>query len=385
VLFRSGGGTQGLRESLTFDPKPACDISFGVDIGLDLLAIVSPGSINIEYILTTSYVITEDIIVDFTHSLGTTTGNNILINGSVTIPANEISGSTFVTISEDFGILNGESLFSNVSATPAFLSNNIDFTFESEFISPTPTPSVTQTSTQTPTQTITPSFTSTPTITPTQTITPTNPCIEYLTDELGNFILTEDGDYIISERNPCVTPTPTPSPTNPCVQFLTDELGNLIITEDGDYIISEINTCVSPTPTNTSTPTPTTTPSVTGTLTPTPTNTITPTESEPPTPTPPHTQTPTNTETPLPTQTPSSTPPTNYWEITNCNAVINIIVNFGAYVPNQGEIYNLTMVGYIPPNNWNCWQVVGTSAGPPNMSIQTINSGPWGDCPSCPR
>ena len=368
-----GGGTQGLRESLTFEPKPSCDISFGVDIGFDLLAIVSPGSINIEYILTTSYVVNEDIIVDFTHSLGTITGNNLLITDSVTIPANEISGSTFITISEDFGILNGESLFDNVGTTPAFLSNNIDFTFESEFIYPTPTPSVTQT----------PTITST--ITPTQTITPTNPCIEYLTDELGNFILTEDGDYIISERNPCVTPTPTPSPTNPCVQFLTDELGNLIITEDGDYIISEINTCVSPTPTNTSTPTPTTTPSVTGTLTPTPTNTITPTESETPTPTPTNTQTPTNTETPLPTPTPSPTPPTNYWEITNCNAVINIIVNFGAYVPNQGEIYNLTMVGYLPPNNWNCWQVVGTNAGPPNLSVQTINSGPWGDCPSCPR
>jgi hypothetical protein len=88
--------------------------------------------------------------------------------------------------------------------------------------------------------------------------------------------------------------------------------------------------------------------------------------------------------TPTPTPTPSSTPPTNYWEITNCSSVFNIIVNFGTYVPNQGEIYNLTMVGYSPPNNWNCWQVVGTSAGPPFAPVQTINSGPWLDCPSCP-
>jgi surface protein len=113
-------------------------------------------------------------------------------------------------------------------------------------------------------------------------------------------------------------------------------------------------------------PTPTATPTITPS--PTPTNTETPT------------QTPTNTLTP----TPSSTPPTNYWEITNCSSVFNIIVNFGAYVPNQGEIYNLTMVGYTPPNNWNCWQVVGTSAGPPFAPVQTINSGPWVDCPSCP-
>jgi hypothetical protein len=192
-----GGGTQGLRESLTFEPKPDCDISFGVDIGLNLLAIVSPGSINIEYILTTSYVINEDIIVNFIHSLETTTGNNLLITDSVTIPANEISGSTSITISEDFGILNGESSFDNVRATPAFLSNNIDFTFESEFISPTPTPTTTSSPTVTPTPTITPS--------------PTNSCVEYLTDEFGNYILTENGDYIISDNNPCITPTPTPS------------------------------------------------------------------------------------------------------------------------------------------------------------------------------
>jgi hypothetical protein len=192
-----GGGTQGLRESLTFDPKPACDIEYGVQIGLGLLAIVSPGSINIEYILTTSYVINEDIIVNFTHSLGTTTGNNLLITDSVTIPANEISGSTFITISEDFGILNGESSFDNVSTSQVFISNNIEFTFESEFIYPTPTPTTTSSATVTPTPTITPS--------------PTNSCVEYLTDEFGNYILTENGDYIISDNNPCITPTPTPS------------------------------------------------------------------------------------------------------------------------------------------------------------------------------
>ena len=258
-----GGGTQGLRESLTFEQKPACDISFGVDIGLDLLAIISPGSVNIEYILTTSYVISEEITVNFTHILGTTTGNNISITNSITIPPNEARGSTSIILLDDFNTLNGESSFTNVSTTPAFISNNIEFTFESEFIYPTPTATVT------PSPTLTPSFTSTPTITPTQTVTPTNPCVEYLTDELGNFILTESGDYIISERNPCITPTPTPTPTNPCVQYLTDELGNFILTEEGDFIISEINTCVSPTPTQT--PTSTNTPTPTFTQTPTPT------------------------------------------------------------------------------------------------------------------
>jgi hypothetical protein len=188
----------------------------------------------------------------------------------------------------------------------------------------------------------------------------------------------------IFQITPTTTPTPTVTPTNPCVQYITDELGNLILTEEGDYIVSELNPCITPTPTptitQTSNPTPTPTPSITETSTPTPT----PTTTETPTQTPTNTETPTQTPTNTLTPTPSSTPPTNYWEITNCSSVFNIIVNFGAYVPNQGEIYNLTMVGYSPPNNWNCWQVVGTSAGPPFAPVQTINSGPWVDCPSCP-
>jgi hypothetical protein len=235
-----GGGTQGLRESLTFEQKPACDISFGVDIGIDLLAIITPGSVNIEYILTTSYVISEEITVNFTHILGTTTGNNISITNSITIPPNENRGSTSIILLDDFNTLDGESSFTNVSTSQVFISNNIEFTFESEFIYPSPT--------------LTPSFTSTPT----QTVTPTNPCVQYLTDELGNFILTEEGDFIISE----------------------------------------INTCVSPTPTNTSTPTPTPTPSITSSQTPTTTETPT--------------QTPTSSIPPTPSITPSITPTQGY-------------------------------------------------------------------------
>jgi len=251
-----GGGTQGLRESLTFKPKPACDISFGVNIGLDLLAIIAPGSINIEYILTTSYVISEQITVNFTHILGTKLGNVISITNSVTIQPNQITGSTFVILLDDFDILDGSSSFTSITARPASLSDNIDFTLQSEFIYPTPTPTVTT------------SPTTTPTTTPTQTVTPTNPCVEYLTDELGNFILTESGDYIISELNPCASPTPTKTPT--------------------------------PTPT----PTTSITPSITPTQTPTETPTQTPTETP--------TQTPTSSIPPTPSITPSITPTQGY-------------------------------------------------------------------------
>ena len=86
---------------------------------------------------------------------------------------------------------------------------------------PNPTPSITPTHTNTPTITQTPGASATPTQTPTTTqtptptitVTPTDPCVQYLTNELGDLILTESGDYIISENNPCITPTPTPTRT----------------------------------------------------------------------------------------------------------------------------------------------------------------------------
>jgi hypothetical protein len=71
-------------------------------------------------------------------------------------------------------------------------------------------------------------------------------------------------------NTPTITVTPTPTPTNPCVEFLTDEFGNFILTENGDYIITDFNPCVTPTPTNTQTPTNTPTISITPSITPTP-------------------------------------------------------------------------------------------------------------------
>jgi len=256
-----GGGTQGLRESLTFKQKPSCDIVYGVEFGISLLAIITSGSINIEYVLKSVFAINEDIVVNFTHTLGTHTGDDIIINSSVTIPSGLLQGTNFVSIDKDYGILNQESSFTDILVNSSGYSNNIIISESSVFL---------------------------------------NPCAEYITDELGNYILTESGDYIISENNPCIPPTPTPSPTKICVEYLTDELGNFILTESGDYIVSEINPCISPTPTKTPTSTPTPTPSITPSVTPSETPTETPTQTP--------TETPTQTPTPSPTPIPAPIP-----------------------------------------------------------------------------
>lgn len=233
-----GGGTQGLRESLTFERKPACDISYGVELGLDLLAIISPGSIRIDYFLTTQYIINEPISVTFTHILGTTQGNNLSITYSVTIPSNETTGTDFIILTNDYGILNGESSFENLSVSPGFISGNIDFSLESEFISPTPTPSPTGSPIPLP-----PQFSPTPTLTPSPTTTPTPSVTETLTP----------------------TPTPTPSSTNTETPTTTPT--------------NTPSPTVTPTETEISTPTPTSTPTMTQTPTNTPTETVTPTQS----------------------------------------------------------------------------------------------------------
>jgi hypothetical protein len=287
-----GGGTQGLRENLTFNPKPACDIVFGIEIDLNLLIIVTPGSINIQYILTTEYPIPQETKVNFKHLLGRINGGFFTVDVSITIPPNGVSGQTFVTLDENYNDLNEVSQVEVETISPLNLKNNFKVISQTLFPGPTPTP------TSQPTPTPTPTNTETPTPTPTNTETP--------------------------------TPTPTPTPTTPPEQVIDDAIitneveyisvgglfylkfvdpeqaiNDAIIVNGNEYIsvgenlylsfVDPIITTPTPTPTNTNTPT--VTPTSTITQTPTPTNT--PTISITPS------ITPTTTITPTPSLTPN--------------------------------------------------------------------------------
>jgi hypothetical protein len=228
---------------------PCCGFqeTFNID-GLTLDAYYYSGSLIIDYVLTSTKVYNQDIRVDFTNVLEVISGTTVEIVTGVTINFGETRGVTQVIFPDyDFNNLTQSTSLSIVEFIDT-IPNTI-FNFDSHVIfntaPPTPTPTRTPTPTVTPTNTTTPTqtVTQTPSITPSITPSPTNPCVEYITDEFGNFILTENGDYIISEINPCISPTPTKTPT--------------------------------PTPTNT--PTLSITPSITSTLTPT----ITPSSSEP--------------------------------------------------------------------------------------------------------
>jgi hypothetical protein len=79
-----GGGTQGLKDNLTAKLTPECDISFGVEIDLSLTVVITSGSINISYNLDSGIILSEDIVLSFTHLLGKKTGGYYEIDTSIT-------------------------------------------------------------------------------------------------------------------------------------------------------------------------------------------------------------------------------------------------------------------------------------------------------------
>ena len=168
---------------------------------------------------------------------------------------------------------------------------------------PTNTPTVTKTATVTPTltQSVTPSVTPESTVTPTvtQSVTPTDTPAPTM-----DFTATPFANTPTPTTTPTYTPTSSVTPSNTPVQqnVLIDDLGNYIITDDSDFIVMSTGPVPSPTPTTTATVTPTVTPSSSSPVTPTPSITVSVTPSS----TADVTPTPTVTETPLPT--PTSTP-----------------------------------------------------------------------------
>jgi hypothetical protein len=240
-----GGGTQGLKDNLTFSGTCPAELS------------------DITYQQDPECLTTEDL--DNTIYSGLTT--NIFLE--------EVFGGSFIGEISSFRMYVEPLDASEVKHNFRILKNKYDlldpdcpdcFVIIPPTPSPTVTPTVTPTNTETPTNT--PSQTNTET--PTNTPTPTN---------------TE-------------TPTQTPTPTNTETPTPTN-------TETPTQTVTPTNTetpTQTPTPTNTETPTQTPTPTVTET----PTNTVTPTSTttETPTNTPTNTETPTNTPTPSTTPIP---------------------------------------------------------------------------------
>jgi hypothetical protein len=210
-------------------------------IVLTLESIIEAGSVISQYNLFANDNLVEDLTVNFSNRLGLQNGSSILIVTGVTILQGQNSGTTTVTVNEDFNNLDRTSVISGVtfSSDEGFYLPQI--TPDIIFASQTPTPSVTPTIT--PTGSVTPTVTETPTLTPTNTQTPTPSITNTPTETLN--------------PQPSVTPTSTVTPTRtqtPTVTPTRTQTPTISITPSNTPTIS-ITPSITKTPTLTPTPT----------------------------------------------------------------------------------------------------------------------------------
>ena len=146
----------------------------------------------------------------------------------------------------------------------------------------------------------------------------------------------EDGGRILLEPIPPVpseSPTPTPTRTPsvtvstsaPQRNLLVDNLGNYIVTDDTDFLVMSTGPVPSPTPSKTVTPTSTTTPSITPSISVSLTPSITPTSTI--------TSTPSVTKTVTPSITPSVASPIS------SNLLVNLDARNTSSYPGTGTVW----------------------------------------------
>ena len=333
-----GGGTQGLKDNLTFSGGCPESVS-GITYQQDPECLTTHDLDNTIYSGLTTHIKLEEYF-------GGSMIGDVSAFRMYTEPldASEIKHNFFI-LKDRYGLLNPDcpncaivvpandltyelieatptpTVTPTVTPTPTNTSTNTPTITSTSTQTPTSTPSVTPTQTETPTNTPTNTSTNTETPTPTNTGTPTNtptesetPTPTQTSTQTNTPTNTETPTNTPTPTN-TETPTQTVTPTNTETPTPTQtETPTNTPTETPTQTQTPTNTATNTeTPTQTASPTQTPTPSVTQGLTPTATETQTPTPTETPTNTPTNTETPTptvtptNTETPTPTVTPTNT------------------------------------------------------------------------------
>jgi hypothetical protein len=300
-----GGGTQGLKDNLTFSGGCPESIS-GITYQQDPECLTTDDLDNTIYSGLTTHIKLEEYFGG--SMIGDVSAFRMYVEP---LNASQVKHN-FKILKNRYGLLNPECpncaiVVPSNDLTYVLIPDN-DLTYELIEATPTPTPTLTPTPTVTTTNTSTPTKTptNTPTETPTQTATPSTTATAGLTPT------TTETQTPTPTETPTNTPTETETPT-PTQTVTPTNTETFTPTQTETPTNTPTNT---ETPTQTATPTMTPTPSVTIGLTPTATETQTPTPTETPTNTPTNTETPTNTpsntETPTQTVTPTNTEtPTN--------------------------------------------------------------------------
>jgi hypothetical protein len=86
-------------------------------INLSLNSIVTSGSVIVDYVVTSSEVLTQQLSLGFTNTLGQITGTGITITSAITINSGSTIGYTQITTNDNYTNLDGISDFSNLVVT----------------------------------------------------------------------------------------------------------------------------------------------------------------------------------------------------------------------------------------------------------------------------
>jgi hypothetical protein len=232
-----GGGTQGLKDNLTFSggcPETISEITYQQDPE----CLTTHDLDNTIYSGLTTHIKLEEYF-----------GGSMI--GDISAFRMYVEPLNASQVKHNFKILkNRYTLLNPECPDCAIIVPANDLTYELIQATPTPTPTntVTPTQTPTPTNTQTPTLTPTNTVTPTQTLTPTNTITPTQTATPTNTITPTQTATQTPTQTATQTPTQTATPSTTATVGLT------------------------PTATETQTPTPTNTPTNTETPTPTPSN-----------------------------------------------------------------------------------------------------------------
>jgi hypothetical protein len=104
----------------------------GLTINLNLTSIVTSGSVNVDYVITSSQQLNNQLDLTFTNTLGQITGTGITITSAITINSGTTIGYAQVITGDDYTDLDGTSVFTNLAVTYP-ISYTFDITTNSIF------------------------------------------------------------------------------------------------------------------------------------------------------------------------------------------------------------------------------------------------------------
>jgi hypothetical protein len=124
----------------TLTPTPTATIGA---VTIALVGNYSRGSVGAYYVATAASPVDVNVTITFIDTLGTTSGNPVVINGSVTILQGQTVGTSYYSVDGDYDLLNDTSNFTSINFSYSGPTSMIFVITLNDNFNVTPTPTVT--------------------------------------------------------------------------------------------------------------------------------------------------------------------------------------------------------------------------------------------------